>query len=291
MASAVTRDPVHIALVGVATRLPWLLFSLPAGVITDRVDRRRLVVVMDALRAIVTIGVAIAVLVFQSELSSPELIAAGQARPTGRGRSPPRRPLRLRHPLRAGRSAPGQRRSNSDAFVVDKDNLEKANGRLWGAEMVTNSFVGPPLGGFLLAVAFSLPFFVDAGTFAVSAAMVAFLAGSFRPQVKDVLRPRAVVSSPTSRRGFAGSGITAFCGPWQSSWACSTPPAERDHRHHGPVRPGSAAARRHRLRAARLGRGGGRNPRQLCSLGGQQSTWARPSLAATFVIGIATPPS
>ena len=31
LASAVTRDPVHIALVGVATRLPWLLFSLPAG--------------------------------------------------------------------------------------------------------------------------------------------------------------------------------------------------------------------------------------------------------------------
>ena len=31
LASAVTRDPVHIALIGVATRLPWLLFSLPAG--------------------------------------------------------------------------------------------------------------------------------------------------------------------------------------------------------------------------------------------------------------------
>lgn len=41
LASAVTRNPVHIALVGVATRLPWLVFSLPAGVITDRVDRRR----------------------------------------------------------------------------------------------------------------------------------------------------------------------------------------------------------------------------------------------------------
>jgi MFS family permease len=35
-----------------------------------------------------------------------------------------------------------------------------------------------------------LPFFVDAGTFAVSAAMVALLAGSFRPQVKDSSAPR-----------------------------------------------------------------------------------------------------
>ena len=40
------------------------MFSLPAGVITDRVDRRRLVVVMDALRAVVTIGVAVAVLAY-----------------------------------------------------------------------------------------------------------------------------------------------------------------------------------------------------------------------------------
>ncbi len=31
-ASAITRDPIQIALIGVANRLPWLLFSLPAGV-------------------------------------------------------------------------------------------------------------------------------------------------------------------------------------------------------------------------------------------------------------------
>ena len=40
LASAVTRNPLLIGLVSVANRLPWLVFSLPAGVITDRVDRR-----------------------------------------------------------------------------------------------------------------------------------------------------------------------------------------------------------------------------------------------------------
>jgi len=30
LASAVTRDPVLVALVAVAQRLPWLLFTLPA---------------------------------------------------------------------------------------------------------------------------------------------------------------------------------------------------------------------------------------------------------------------
>ena len=38
LASAVTRNGLLIALIAVAQRLPWLIFTLPAGVITDRVD-------------------------------------------------------------------------------------------------------------------------------------------------------------------------------------------------------------------------------------------------------------
>jgi MFS family permease len=45
-----------------------------------------------------------------------------------------------------------------------------------------NAFVGPPLAGILLAVSFSLPFFFDAGTFAVAAALVFLIAGDFRPK-------------------------------------------------------------------------------------------------------------
>ncbi|MDG1367448.1 MAG: MFS transporter, partial [Acidimicrobiales bacterium] len=36
LATALTRDPFLIALVATVQRLPWLVFSLPAGVITDR---------------------------------------------------------------------------------------------------------------------------------------------------------------------------------------------------------------------------------------------------------------
>jgi MFS family permease len=42
LASAVTRDPVLIALIAVAQRLPWLIFTLPAGVLTDRLDRKKI---------------------------------------------------------------------------------------------------------------------------------------------------------------------------------------------------------------------------------------------------------
>lgn len=180
LASAVTRSPLHIALVGVATRLPWLLFSLPAGVITDRVDRKRLITSMDILRFLITLGVALAVVGSQADLATPNEIAAGTA------------PIPASAPFLLGviyvaalllGMAEVLRDNSAQTLmpsIVSKDNLERANGRLWGAEVVMNSFAGPPAAGFLLAVAFSLPFFIDAGTFAVSAALIFSISGQFK---------------------------------------------------------------------------------------------------------------
>ncbi|HWB90033.1 MAG TPA: MFS transporter [Acidimicrobiia bacterium] len=189
LASALTRSPVHIAAVTVATRLPWLVFSLPAGVITDRVDRRRLAAWMDVIRCVFTFGVAFAVLATPG-LSSPDEIAAGTA-------SPPASAGLLLVVIYAAAILLGTAevlRDNSAQTllpsIVDREHLEKANGRLWGAEMVMNSFVGPPLAGILLGAAFSLPFFLDAGSFAVAAALVFLIAGEFRPK-KDGDEPQA----------------------------------------------------------------------------------------------------
>lgn len=180
LASAVTRSPVQIALVTVATRLPWLIFSLPAGVITDRVDRRRLVAWMDVVRFVVTLGVAAIVLASQSGLADPEAVAAGTAAlPTN---STFLLGMIYLAALLLG-SAEVLRDNSAQTLlpaIVTEENLERANGRLWGAELVMNSFVGPPAGGFLLAVAFSLPFFVDAGTFAVAAGLVFLITGQFQ---------------------------------------------------------------------------------------------------------------
>lgn len=79
LASAITRDPTMIAVVGLASRLPWLLFSLPAGVITDRYDRRLLVAWMDVLRVAVIGGFAVVVLLNQDRLPTPEELASGTA--------------------------------------------------------------------------------------------------------------------------------------------------------------------------------------------------------------------
>lgn len=186
LASAVTRNPLHIALITLATRLPWLLFSLPAGVITDRVDRRKLIVTMDVVRFGVTLAVAFIVLGAQAQLSSPTEIADG----TG---SVPENQTMLLATLYTSALLLGFAevlRDNSAQTLmpslVAKDQLEKANGRMWGAEVTMNSFVGIPLAGLLIGVALSLPFFIDAGTFAVAAALVFMLSGQYTARGKAI---------------------------------------------------------------------------------------------------------
>ncbi|MTA20440.1 MAG: MFS transporter, partial [Actinobacteria bacterium] len=70
LASAITRSPILIALAAVASRLPWLIFTLPAGVITDRVDRRKIIVAMDFFRGILTLIVAAFVYLQRDSLPS-----------------------------------------------------------------------------------------------------------------------------------------------------------------------------------------------------------------------------
>jgi MFS family permease len=62
LAGTLTRDPLLIAGLPIATRLPWLLLTLPAGALVDRVDRRRLMAATNAGRFALTALVALAVL-------------------------------------------------------------------------------------------------------------------------------------------------------------------------------------------------------------------------------------
>lgn len=170
LATAVTRNPLLIALIAVVRGLPWLLFSLPAGVIVDRKSRRLLMVVTNGLRMIITVGVVAAV-VSASDLASPQEVNDGIV-PSGN--------LGLYVVLVVATLLLGVCEvlydSAAVAFIpeiVHSDDLEKANGRLWSTEQVANSFVGPPLGAFLIAGGFALPFIFDAVSFIASALLVA----------------------------------------------------------------------------------------------------------------------
>lgn len=61
-----------IALVVAAQRLPWLVVTVPAGVMTDRHDRRRIMVACNSARAALTALVAVAVLWRGSGLPGPD---------------------------------------------------------------------------------------------------------------------------------------------------------------------------------------------------------------------------
>ena len=54
--------------------------------------------------------------------------------------------------------------------------------QLDGAQTVSQSFVGPPLGGFLFGLANAVPFLVDAVSFLASSALIAAIGGSFAPE-------------------------------------------------------------------------------------------------------------
>lgn len=190
LATAVTRNPLLIALVTVAQRLPWLVFTLPAGVITDRIDRRRAMVTMNSIRCVVTSIVGVAVLVRQDVLPAPADVEQVVGTQVGLF------VLLLVATLLLGMCEVLHDNCGQTLLpaIVESPQLERANGRIYSAEMVANTFVGPPLGSLLLVVAFAVPFFVDAGSFFAAAALVALIPGSFRA-VPSASADAAIASS------------------------------------------------------------------------------------------------
>ena len=188
LASAVTRSPILIAAAGFASRLPWLIFTLHAGVLTDRFDRRKLIVGMDILRGVLTVFVGGVVFLNKDTLPSLNDLTSITDLKTNWS-------LYITLVITAFLFGLAEVLRDNSAqtlmpSVVDKENLEKANSRMWSAESLTNSFIGPPLGSLLIGIAIFLPFFFDAVSFFIAVALIASLAGSFRPIQSDAPREK-----------------------------------------------------------------------------------------------------
>lgn len=177
LASLLTRDPLLIALVAVALRLPWFLFAIPAGVITDRIDRRLLILRMDMLRgaafgfAAIAIWFALPLAPPTMTLTQPGLYLAILAAATLVGIAEVFRDNAAQTMLPA---------------LVPQDHLEKANGRLWSVELVGNALLGPALGAFLIAAALPLPFAVGALVYLIAVVLVLTIKGQFQPAITEV---------------------------------------------------------------------------------------------------------
>ncbi len=135
-----TRSPLLVSLALLLQWLPWLLFGLVAGALADRLDRRRLVIVANLVRAavlallcltITTGAVDIAVvLVSMFLLGTAEVFADTTA-------------------------------STLLPMLVEKADLGIANARLMAGHLTLNQLGGAPLGAFLFAAGMVVPFAVQ----------------------------------------------------------------------------------------------------------------------------------
>lgn len=177
LAVSLTRDPRLVAAVSTAAYLPWLLFSLVAGAMADRVERRRLMWSAQLVQAaaMAVIAAAAAGRVAGIWLLCGVAFALGVAETVFDN---------------ASQSVLPQ--------VVEKPQLPRANAAQYAGQTVTESFVGPPIGSLLFAASAGLPFAVDAVSFVLSAALIARL--RLRPAGPVAVNPDAM-SPDTARPG------------------------------------------------------------------------------------------
>ena len=183
LAVRLTRSPLLISGVALAARLPWLVLALPAGAWADRWDRRLTMIRMNVARVVLLGGLALAVAADVASIGLLYVVALG---------------LGCAEVLFDTSS-----QTIMPAVVGSKDDLSKANGRLYAAEMITNQFVGPPLGGALVAASAALAIGAGAGLYALAVVALALLPGTYRT-VRD--------APPVSLRADIAEGVRYLVG-------------------------------------------------------------------------------
>ncbi|MEV4247396.1 MFS transporter [Streptosporangium canum] len=198
LAVTITRDPRLVSVVSAATYLPWLLLSLPAGALVDRHDRVGLMWRSQAIQAVIVS--VIATLAAFGHIGIPVLAV-----------------------MAFGLGACGIVFANAAQAIlpdlVAKPLLHKANGHQQTIATIGYQFLGPPIGSLLFTVAAASPFGVNAGSFALSAALLATLPRRghrqiehppMRTAIADGLR--RLVRHRLLRTLAVLLGVNTFCG-------------------------------------------------------------------------------
>lgn len=165
LATLITRDAGLIALVAFAGKIPWLFFTIPAGVLTDRGDRQALMVRADVLRVLLTT----AVMALAWQVADPAALS---------GRETLMISLVALAAFCLGAAEVVRDNAAQTALpaIVPPGDLERANGHIWSIEQVMGAFVGPPVAGVLIALAVPAPFAVNAVSFALAGWLVWMIA-------------------------------------------------------------------------------------------------------------------
>lgn len=200
-----SNTPSALALVGLAWSAGLALFVLTGGVLSDRMDRRRVLIVADLLRA-VALGV-IGVLAVTGDLAIGHLIAFVVL-------------------YAAGDALFGPALGALVPDLVSKERLAQANALEQVMRQTCRLLIGPALGGIVVAlVGPGDAFLIDAGTFLVSAVFVSLIRtpsrGGGSSGSSMLAEARAGIRYAASQRWLWGTllmstlGMFFFFGPMQ----------------------------------------------------------------------------
>ena len=178
--SLLTRDPLLISIVSVLVNLPRLIFVLYAGVIADKFNRQKILIYTRLGQVFLTSMFIL--LIFINLDSIPKAVQFNEPQFESKFLI-----ISTAYLLAFMFGLLEVTRDNAaQAFlpqIVSKDNLPKANGRLFGIEIVTNNFLGTPVGGFLIGLSLITPFVFDTLLMLASVFFIIGIKGKFeRPE-------------------------------------------------------------------------------------------------------------
>ncbi|MEJ7803840.1 MAG: MFS transporter [Candidatus Limnocylindria bacterium] len=165
-----TEDPFLVALAALLQWLPQLLFGLYAGALSDRLDRRLIVVTVDVLRAVVLVAIATSIVTGTVSIAVilVALFLLGTAEVFADNSSQTLLPM-----------------------LVRRQDLALANSRIQAGLITVNQMAGPPVGAALFAAGMAWPFLGQAIMVATGALLVSRIA--IPAHARDAERTTAIL--------------------------------------------------------------------------------------------------
>lgn len=179
LATRITSSPGPVALIALTLTLPWLLVSLPVGLLVDRVDRRRLLWLANGVRLLAVGWLFRTVAAGQVTLTSLAVVGAA---------------------LGIAEVVAQTAESALIPTLVPRAARERANAWITGVETAANEFCGPMVGGLLLAAGTGIALGATWAGYLAAVLLLFLLVGRFRAE-----RPAA---APQKGTGGAGGRLT-----------------------------------------------------------------------------------
>ncbi len=168
LAVRLTHSPALIALVAVLMTLPWLVTALHIGVMVDRKNRRTLMFAAETTR-MVAIGLLLVTYALHA-VSLPVIyviaVALGVAQVVA---------------LTSGASIVPS--------AVPKSRWQTVSARITAMEYLFNTFLGAPIGGFLVAAGFVFALGTSSIVYVAGAVLLLMLVGDFRVKSTKARQP------------------------------------------------------------------------------------------------------